>query len=153
MLRYRQNRLKLALVFVLAAGMAVALAFAAFVTAFMDGIWAYVGVATFAPLSLAVAVAAAASAMQVLKPATLTADEHGVVYVSASRERRIGWNEIERFIVFTPDKRLRSLGCELKSGPRKFVSFGRCWDLTAEEMAATLEKMKSGGADDTPQEQ
>ena len=82
MINFRQSRFKLALVTLLFAAWALALGFMAFVTAYLDGLWPYVGLSALTPLALAFAIAAFMSAMGFLHPATITLDSERLVSVS-----------------------------------------------------------------------
>jgi len=70
--------------------------------------------------------------------AVALADADGLVFKTWRHEQRIAWNNIADFIVLPPTSALRSPACELKAGARKFVSFGRNWEKTAEEIVAGL---------------
>ncbi len=138
MICFRQSRPKLAFVTALFAAWTLVLAFMGFVCAYAPGLWPYLGLSLFAPLTLAFAVATGATAMSLHAPATLTADADGVVFKTWRHEQHITWTNIAEFIVLPPTSALRSPACELKEGPRKFVSFGRNWEKTAEEIVAGL---------------
>jgi hypothetical protein len=137
----RQSRPKLALLFVLFSAFTVVLAFMTFVSVYLPDLWAYLGVAFFAPVGIASAIAAASSGLSLAQPGTLTADESGLCHRSFRHERRYPWADIAEFIVFAPTSRLRSPGCRLVDGVpgRRFVSFGRSWEKTPEEI---VEEMK-----------
>jgi hypothetical protein len=146
MICFRQSATKLALLTALFAAWTLVFGFFAVVTAFMDGLWPYLGLSFFAPLAIAGAVAGVSSGLGLAHPATLTADEGGIVFRTYRHERRIAWSAVADFIVFSPTSRLRSPGCELKEGAPKFVSFGRNWEKTPEEIVEALgEQRKKHG--------
>ncbi len=134
----QQSRLKLAVIAVVAGALTVVLAFLAFISAYLPRVWSALGLSLFAPVGIATGVVAVMQALAFARPGTLTADEHGLVHRTWRGERRIAWAEVEGFTVFSPTSRLRSPGVELKSGPRRFVSFGRCWEKTAEEVVEEI---------------
>jgi len=142
---FRQSRLKLAVVFAFTAAAALLLAFFAFLSAYFPGLWAYLGISLFAPLALACAVAAVKNAIAFLHPAGLSADEAGIIFKTAQREQNYSWDAIEDIIVFSPTSRFRSPGLELKeaSNGRRFHSFGRNWEKSAEEITEKLRAAKS----------
>jgi hypothetical protein len=142
MICFRQSRTKLAALTALFAAWALVFGFFAVITALQGGLWPYVGLSFFTPLALACIVGAVSTALHLANPATLTADDHCVVFRTHRSERRIAWSEIADFIIFSPTSRLRSPGCELKEGARKFVSFGRNWEKTAEEIVEALEEAR-----------
>ena len=151
MICFRQSRTKLATMTALFAAWALVFGFFAVVTALLDGLWPYLGLSFFTPLALACIVGAASTALHLANPATLTADEDGVVFRTHRSARRIAWSEVADFIVFSPTSRLRSPGCELKDGARKFVSFGRNWEKTAEEIVEALNVVKDARSLPLPQ--
>jgi hypothetical protein len=138
MICFRQNRLKLVAVTALFAAWTLALAFMAFVSAHLVGLWPYVGVSVLVPLALAFGVATFASAMSLYRPATLALDGDHLTFRTWRREQRIAVADIVAFEVMSPTSALRSPGCEKKTGPRKFVSFGRWWEKTPEKMVDEL---------------
>lgn len=144
----RQSRPKLALLFVLFSALTLVLAFMTFVSVYLPDLWSYLGVVLFAPVGIASAIAAASSGLSLAQPGTLTADENGICHRTFRHERRYPWSDVAEFIVFAPTSRLRSPGCRLADGVagRKFVSFGRSWEKTAEEIVEVMkgEKEKSG---------
>ena len=141
-----QSRPKLALLFVLFTALAVVLAFMTFVSAYLPDLWAYLGVTLFAPVALASVLAAASSGLSLAQPGTLTADANGVCHRTFRHARRYAWNDIAEFIVFAPTSRLRSPGCRLAEhvAGRHFVSFGRSWEKTPEEIVEVLKGEKIG---------
>jgi hypothetical protein len=138
MIQFRQSRAKLVFLFVVLTILTVVLAFMGFVSAYLPGLWCYLGLTLFAPVGLASAVAAVAAGMGLAKPATLTADASGVCFCTRRGEKRWRWEEIEAFEVFSSTGRLRSPGMKLRQGTLKFVSFGRCWEKSAEEIVGAL---------------
>ncbi len=147
-----QSRLKLAVLFVLFAALSVVLAFLTFTRGFIPHVGAYPGVSRCAPGGIAPAIAAGAGGMSLWQPGTLTADDRGVVYRNWRHERRIAWNDVAEFVVFAPGSRLRSPGLQLKDNVagRKFVSFGRNWEKTPEEIVEGLRQARpQSGADET----
>jgi hypothetical protein len=140
----RQSRPKLTLLLVLFTALTLVLAFITFVSAYLPDLWSYLGVVLFAPVGIASAIAAAASGMSLAQPGTLTLDETGICHRTFRHERRYAWNDIAEFIVFAPTSRLRSPGCRLADGVagRRFVSFGRSWEKTAEEIVEVLKEEK-----------
>lgn len=138
MLVIHQSRVKLAIVAALFGALTLLMAFMTFVSAFLPQLWTYLGISFFGPVGIACAIAAAASAMSLAKPATLTADDRDLVFRTWRSEQRIAWEDVEDFLVFSPGSRLRSPGVQLKSGARKFVSFGRNWEKSAEEVVEEM---------------
>lgn len=141
----RQSRAKLTLLFVLFSALALVLAFMTFVSVYLPDLWSYLGVAFFAPVGIASAIAAASSGMSLAQPGTLTLDESGICHRTFRHERRYAWSDIAEFIVFAPTSRLRSPGCRLADGVagRRFVSFGRSWEKTAEEIVEVMKGAKA----------
>jgi hypothetical protein len=140
MLVIQQSRLKLAVVTALSGALTVVLAFLTFVSAYLPDLWSYLGVSLFAPVGIACGVVALWNALALVRPGTLSADARGITHRSWRSERAIAWEDVERFIVFSPTSKLRSPGCELKSG--RFVSFGRNWEKTAEVVVEVLNENK-----------
>ncbi|GAA0559953.1 hypothetical protein [Rhizomicrobium electricum] len=138
MICFRQSRLKLIAATVLFAAWAVAFAFMAFVSAYLTGLWPYVGLSALVPLAAAFAIAAFMTAMSFATPATLTLDDGRLVFKTWRRTEDIALADIAGFMVIPPTAALRSPACEKKTGPRKFVSFGRYWEKTPEEIVAAL---------------
>lgn len=141
---FHQSRPKLALVFALTVAAGLVLAFFAFISAYFPGLWAYLGISSFAPLALACAVAAVKNAIALLHPAELRAGETGISFKTAQRELHFPWDAIEGIIVFSPTSRFRSPGLELKEAVngRRFHSFGRNWEKSAEEIVEKLQAAK-----------
>lgn len=135
----QQSRLKLFVVAALAAALTLVLAFLAFVSAYLPSLWSFIGLSLFAPVGLALAVVAGSSALALAQPGTLTADGREIVHRTWRGARRIAWEDVEDVFVLTPENRLRSPGVRLKNG--RVVSFGRCWEKTAEEV---VEGMRGG---------
>jgi hypothetical protein len=138
MICFRQSRLKLIAATVLFAAWAVAFAFMAFVSAYLTGLWPYVGLSALVPLAAAFAIAAFMTAMSFATPATLTLDDGRLVFKTWRRTEDIAVADIAGFMVIPPTAALRSPACEKKTGPRKFVSFGRYWEKAPEEIVAAL---------------
>jgi hypothetical protein len=138
MICFRQSRLKLIAATVLFAAWDVAFAFMAFVSAYLTGLWPYVGLSALVPLAVAFAVAAFMTAMSFAAPATLTLDDGRLVFKTWRRTEDIAVTDIAGFMVIPPTAALRSPACEKKTGPRKFVSFGRWWEKSPEEIVAAL---------------
>ncbi len=132
----QQSRLKLAVIALAAGALTVVLAFLAFLSAYLPGLWSALGLSLFAPVGIAMAVVAVSHALAWARPGTLTADEHSIVFRTWRSARRIAWDDVEEIFVLTPENRLRSPGVRLKSG--RVVSFGRCWEKTAEEVVEGL---------------
>lgn len=143
MIQFRQSRTKLTLLTVLFAGWAVAFGFCAVISAYLDGLWPYLSLSLLLPLALAGAFAAVMSGLSWIAPATITAGENGMVFASWRGEQRFAWDRVAEFTVFSPASRLRSPGVELKDGTPKFVSFGRNWEQSAEEIVAKLEAQRA----------
>jgi hypothetical protein len=139
MICFRQSRIKLAALTALFAAWTIMLAFMAFVTAYLDGLWPYVGLSALTPLAIAFAVAAFASAMSFAHPATLTLDGDTLTFTTWRRAETIALTDIAAFHVIPPNTRMRSPACQKKTGPRTFVSFGRNWEKTPEEIVEALE--------------
>lgn len=142
---FRQSRMKLAIALVLTGLAALVLGFFGFVTAYLPGLWAYLGVSLFAPLALACALTAVKTAVFLSKPSSLHIDDSGVVWTNARQTRRFGWDAIAAPHIFSPMSRFRSPGVELKEAVngRRFISFGRFWETSAEEIVEALEKAPS----------
>ncbi len=140
MICFRQSRLKLIAVTALFAAWTIAFAFMAFVTAYLNGLWPYVGLTSLIPLAAAFGVATFMTAMGLTTPATLTLDGETLVFKTWRRSEEIALADIADFVVIPPTAALRSPACEKKTGPRKFVSFGRWWEKTPEEMVAVLKE-------------
>ncbi len=137
-----QSPLKLAVLIVLLAALTIVLAFVTLISSYLPHLWSYLSISLFVPVGIASAVAMIVNGMSLLRPGTLTIDETGVIFRNWRHERRYTWNEVEAFIVFSPQSRLRSPGCLLKSGTRRYVSFGRNWEKTAEEIVEMLNGAK-----------
>jgi hypothetical protein len=140
---FRQSRLKLFAVTALFAAWTVAFAFMAFVSAYMNGLWPYVGLSALTPLAIAFAVATFMNAMSLATPATLTLDNETLVFKTWRHTEAIARADIADFMVIPPTAALRSPACEKKTGPRKFVSFGRWWEKTPEEIVVALKNEAS----------
>jgi hypothetical protein len=140
MICFRQSRLKLLAVTVLFAAWTVAFAFMAFVSTYLSGLWPYVGLSALVPLAVAFAVATFMTAMSYATPATLTLDDDRLVFKTWRRAEEIARADIADFMVIPPTAALRSPACEKKTGPRKFVSFGRYWEKAPEEIVAALKE-------------
>jgi hypothetical protein len=138
MICFRQSRLKLLAVTVLFAAWTLAFAFMAFVSAYLQGLWPYVGLSSLVPLAAAFAIATFMTARSLAAPATLTLDGETLVFKTWRRTEEIALADIADFLVIPPAAALRSPACEKKTGDRKFVSFGRWWEKTPEEMVAAL---------------
>jgi hypothetical protein len=138
MICFRQSRLKLLAAALLFAAWAIAFAFMAFVTAYMNGLWPYVGLSALVPLAVAFSIAAFMTAMSLATPATLTLSDDRLVFKTWRRTEEIALADIADFTVIPPTAALRSPACEKKTGTRKFVSFGRYWEKTPEEIVAAL---------------
>ena len=144
-----QDRLKLALTFLVLAGLAAVLAVGAAIASYLRAeLWAYLGVTFLAPLALAAAVAAAAAAWSLYRPGSLMLDEHALVYRAYWYERVYRWSEIEEFYVSTPTSRSRVPACALKSG--RHVSFGRAWPGDAGDIVEHLNAAKASAGEHTP---
>lgn len=139
MICFRQSRIKLALVTVLFAAWTLALGFMAFVTAYLGGLWPYVGLSALTPLAIAFGIAAFMSAMGFVHPATLTLDDTSLVFKTWRRSETIARADIAEFLVLSPTSAMRSPACEKKTGTRKFVSFGRNWEKKPEEMVEAMQ--------------
>ena len=137
---FRQSRRKLALVAVSAVVAALLLSVFTFLSTYFPGLWAYMGASLFAPLALAAAVTAVRAAMALAHPAILTTDAQGLLHVTGGRRLYFAWSEIEAFTVFSPTARFRSPGMELKTpvNGRRFISFGRNWEKSAEEIVEAI---------------
>lgn len=140
MICFRQSRLKLFAVTALFAAWTIAFAFMAFVSAYLNGLWPYVGLSALVPLAAAFGVATFMTAMGLATPATLTLGGETLVFKTWRRSEEIALADIADFVVIPPTAALRSPACEKKTGPRKFVSFGRWWEKTPEEMVAALKE-------------
>lgn len=138
MICFRQSRLKLIAVTALFAAWTIAFAFMAFVSAYLNGLWPYVGLTTLIPLAAAFGVATFMTAMGLATPATLTLDGETLVFKTWRAEQRIAWTNVEEFTILSPESRLRSPGVRLKQGARRIVSFGRYWE---KEPAAIVEQL------------
>lgn len=139
MTQFRQSRPKLALTTMLFGAWTIIVGFMGYVSAHADGLWPYLAVSLFVPLALAGAIAAVNAAMSWWHPATLTATETGLTYKTWRAGRRFAWRDVESVLVLSPEARLRSPGVQLKHGARRFVSFGRNWEQTAEEIVEGLD--------------
>lgn len=142
MICFTQSRAKLALLAAVFTAWTMVVGVIALISAYLDGLWPYLGLSLFAPLALAGAVVAVMSVRSWMTPATLKADHSGFSLSTWRGEQRLAWGEVESFIVFSPTSRLRSPGCALKAGPRKFISFGRNWNASAEEIVEALENAR-----------
>ena len=142
MICLRQSRPKLTVLAAIFTVWTVVLGFFAFVSVHLDGLWPYAGLSVFAPLALAGAVATAITLLNLWTPSTITADASGFCFTSWRGERRTAWADVDAFIVMSATNLLRSPGCVMKSGPRKFISFGRNWQKNAEEIAELLENAR-----------
>ncbi len=140
MICFRQSRLKLLAATVLFAAWTIAFAFMAFVSAYLNGLWPYVGLSTLVPLAAAFGIATFMTARNFATPATLTLDGDHLVFRTWRRTEEIALAEIADFVVIPPTAALRSPACEKKTGTRKFVSFGRYWEKTPEEIVAALKE-------------
>lgn len=150
MICFRQSRLKLTIHTTAIAAWTVVLGFMAFVSAHAAGLWPYLALSLFAPLAIAGAVAAVAGALGLARPATLSADADGVAFRTWRGARTIAWQDIAAFHVLSPTSALRSPGCELKQGVRKFVSFGRNWEKSAEEIVEALGEAEEARGSEHP---
>lgn len=139
-LSFRQSRSKLSFTFALTAMATLVLAFCGFVAAHFPGLWAYMGVSLFAPLSLALAVVAFKAGEALRRPSLLSTDENGIAFTSPRGTQFYRWQAIAGVLVFSPASRSRSPGIELKEAVngRRFVSFGRHWEESAEEITEAL---------------
>lgn len=137
---FRQSRFKLAVVFALTAIAALVMAFFGFVSAFFPGLWAAMGLGIFAPMSLALAIAAWRNGHALAQPASIIADDRGVSFQTRQGSTLYAWDQIADFTVFSPTSRLRSPGLELKEAVngRRFISFGRNWEKLPEEITQYL---------------
>lgn len=143
MICFSQSRTKLALVAVIFAAWTLVVGLFAVISAYLDGLWPYLGLSLFAPLALAGAVVAIMTARSWMAPATLKADLSGFSLITWRGEQRLGWDAVESFIVFSPTSRLRSPGCVLKAGAKRYISFGRNWNVSAEEIVEALEEART----------
>ena len=146
MTTFQQSRRKLALLAAGATMAAVVLALFAAVSTYLTGLWAFVCVALFAPLALACAVVAMKAALMVQTPASLTIDATGVVFTRASIPHSFAWDEIASFEVLAAGSRSRA-ACLVLNEPRagrRYISLGRFWEQSAEEIVEALTEAKSG---------
>lgn len=145
MTTFQQSRSKLALLFAGAAIAALVLAFFAAVSTYLTGLWAFVCVALFAPLALACAVVAMKAALMVQTPAILTLDATGVVFSRASIPQNFAWDEIATFEVLASGSRSRAACLVLKEprAGRRYISLGRFWEQSAEEIVEALSDAKA----------
>ncbi len=141
----QQSRSKLALLTAATTMAAIALALFAALSTYLTGLWAFVCVALFAPLALACAVVAMKAAMMVQTPAILTLDATGVVFTRASIPQIFAWDEIASFEVLAAGNRSRAACLVLKEprGGRRYISLGRFWEQSAEEIVEALTEAKA----------
>ncbi|MDE2500029.1 MAG: hypothetical protein KGL56_07535 [Alphaproteobacteria bacterium] len=148
-----QDRLKLALLILLFAGLTVMLGLGAWISSFLrSAVWAYLGLSFLAPLALACAVAAAASGWSFLHPGSITLDPEGLTYRAYWYVRRHRWRDIAEFVVFAPSSRTRTPGCIFVEGytghqigrgiAGRHASFGHGWEIGAADMVELLKAAK-----------
>ncbi|GAA0530946.1 hypothetical protein FHS83_002616 [Rhizomicrobium palustre] len=151
MTSFRQSPTKLGFVIATAVFAALLLGASGLLCAYLPGLWSTLGVSLFAPLALAAVVVAVKAGQSLSRPAKLEADETGLSFTQAGSDtaRRFFWREIAGVIVFSPTSRFRSPGLELKEpvNGRRFVSFGRFWQASPEEIVEALETLRIGETD------
>ncbi len=142
----RQSRAKLALLLAATAMAAIVLALFAALSTALSGLWAFVCVALFAPLALACAVVALKAALMWRSPAVLIFDATGIVFTRAGRTESFAWDEIEGFEVLAPATRSRAACLVLKEPRRgrRFISFGRFWEQSAEDIVEAAQAAQPG---------
>ena len=148
MITLQQSRTKLALLVIATTFAAIVLALFAAISTYLTGLWAFVCVALLAPLALACAVVAMKAALMWHTPSILCIDATGVVLTRASVLHSFAWDEIEQVEVLAPGSRSRAACLVLKEprNGRRYISLGRYWEQSAEDIVEALNEAKASHA-------